>query len=195
MVQLIHLARVGIYESCFLCGCFVGCVSQLMCCVFQLQEVCRKSALRHSREQRKKERRQAGGGEEQGHSQGRKGCVFIDLVRAVETPTSLHHPPHYWRVKGTFKQYQTDRNECRESERERQVGADQQTGPCESSKMRLVEQIYPQNISDQSRSGKYLCENRIGLKGISNELMWTTDSIWNIKPLHILCNIRFLPLF
>lgn len=30
MVQLIHLARVGIYESCFLCGCFVGCVSQLM---------------------------------------------------------------------------------------------------------------------------------------------------------------------
>lgn len=95
MVQLIHLARVGIYESCFLCGCFVGCVSQLMCCVFQLQEVCRKSALRHSREQRKKERRQAGGGEEQGHSQGRKGCVFIDLVRAVETPTSLHHPPHY----------------------------------------------------------------------------------------------------
>ena len=92
--------------------------------------LCRKSALRHSGGGERRERRQEGG--EQGHSKGREGCVFTDLVRAMESPPPPPHPPPpppcqssstyrpaslYWRVKGTFEQHQTNSNECREAGR------------------------------------------------------------------------------
>lgn len=63
----------------------------------QIRALCRKSALRHSRERRKRERGERGRGG-QGHSEGREGCVFTDLDTAIEPPPLTSHPPtlpHY----------------------------------------------------------------------------------------------------
>lgn len=108
----------------------------LCCCFFKIQKVmrgkredCAESLHCVTAGSRgKRERKETGGGE-QGHSEGREGCVFTDLVRAMETPPPSPTPPHYWRVKGTFKQYQTDRNECREAwKRDSQVVRGRQAG-------------------------------------------------------------------
>lgn len=103
----------------------------------QIRALCRKSALRHSRDRRKRERGERGRGG-QGHSEGREGCVFTDLDTAIEPPPLTSHPPtlpHYWRVKGTFKQYQTDRKESQASGETDRGQKNQQTGRRESRKM------------------------------------------------------------
>lgn len=81
-------------------------------------EFCRKSALHHSREQRKRGERTREGG--RGAQQGESGvCLHWPSYSSGKAPPLLH----YWRVKGTFKRYQTDRNKCREAGRRGSKGA------------------------------------------------------------------------
>lgn len=138
---------------------------------------CKKPALRHSRERGKKEWEETGGGE-QGHSKEEEGCVFTDLVRAMNPPSPsflTHHLAPRLTCKGhfQFKQYQTDRNKRREEKEIAKPWEERQAG----GQMRLKK--------ESARSG-WIWEISLWkqnkAKGIQNKLMTTTGRIRNMKP-------------
>lgn len=151
-------------------GCLIV-ISEVgrQCCwvLFPIQEVIRKKqegcaeslhCVTAGSEAKSRERRQ----EEESRGRARReGCVFADLVRAMNPPPSFltHHPASLLTCKGhfQFKQYQTDRNKRSE---EKEIAK-----PWEETGRRADETQEKWDQPDQAGSGKYHYENRVSPKG------------------------------
>lgn len=142
----------------------------LLMLIRQKEMVCVESLHCVTMGEKKKERESG-----QGLREGTDGCVFADLVTAIEHPpcsnSALPQPPpstiSAWRVKGTFKQYRQPGMEIRQKQTE---GANWRWAEgCNTIKgrPRQADKYIHNEVQDLHRDGKYLYTNRKSLQRLS----------------------------